>query len=117
MTTDYEKYRGKCKEYCQELAITNPSLEIVRGYFYEPFWREKEPHWWCKTPEGDIIDPTVKQFPSWQLALITPEFFYEEFDGMCECAECGKVIPEEEARFDSRYAFCSTKCNMRFVGL
>lgn len=114
---NYLLYRGKCKEYCQELAITNPSLEIVRGFYHEPIWNTKEQHWWCKTPEGKIVDPTVKQFPSWQMAEQSPEMFYEEFDGICECDNCGKRIPEAEARFDSNYVFCSTRCNMRFVGL
>lgn len=114
---DYLKYRGKCKEYAQELAATDPSLEIVRGYFHEPFWAEKQPHWWCKDSDGNIIDPSVKQFPSWKLAEIDPSLFYEEFDGIIQCAECGTSVKEENARFDSNYAFCSTKCNMRFVGL
>lgn len=117
VTNNYSLYRGKCKEYCEELVAEDASLRLVRGFFHEPLWSEKQPHWWCVQKDGTIIDPTVKQFPSWQFSFITPEEFYEEFDGYCECAECGKRVKEEEARFDSRYAFCSSQCNMRFVGL
>ena len=44
---------------------------------------------------------------------------YEEFNGMCECAECGKEFEEgtPESRYESRYAFCSGACLMRFVGI
>ena len=116
---DYIKYRGKCKEFSEELCENDPELILTRGYFHESLWGkdEKQAHWWCKYPNGRIVDPTVKQFPSWKMASTNPEMFYEEFDGMCECAECGKKIKEEDAKFDSRYAFCSSACNMRFVGL
>lgn len=109
--SEYLQYRGKCKEYSEALVAEDSSLTLVRGYYHCPMWGKQE-HWWCKKPDGTIVDPTVDQFPTSGIAAE-----YEEFDGMCECAECGKRIPEEEARFDSRYAFCSTACNMRFVGL
>lgn len=111
MSFDYLQYRGKCKQYSEELCAEDPSLRLVRGYYHCPMWGKQE-HWWCETLDGTIVDPTVQQFPTNGIGAV-----YEEFDGMCECAECGKHIPEEEASFDSRYAFCSTQCNMRFVGL
>ena len=114
--SNYQNYRGKCKEYCEELVAEDPELRMVRGFYNCPIWG-KEQHWWCEYPDGRIIDPTVKQFPSWQLALQNPQMIYEEFDGICTCDECGKKIREEDARFDSRYVFCSSTCNMRFVGL
>ena len=117
MTTDYEKYRGKCYEMSLALTEVDHELTLVRGYYHCPLWNKREPHWWCKYPDGRIVDPTVKQFPSWQLAQHDPSSFYEEFDGNIECAECGKIVKEEDARIDGNYAFCSTACNMRFVGL
>lgn len=113
MTTDaenYTKYRGKCREYAEKLVKKDPSLRLVRGYYICPFWG-KQPHWWCEKPDGTIVDPTVKQFPSPQVGD------YVEFDGIVECAECGKRIPLEEADVDGNYAFCSGTCHMRFVGL
>ena len=60
---------------------------------------------------GEIIDPTKDQFPSKGRGM------YKEFDGTCECSECGKDGPEKSFQFEGNYAFCSTKCHMRFVGL
>lgn len=35
-----------------------------------------------------------------------------------ECAQCGKQMLEEHvSSFHGNYAFCSTACNLRFVGL
>lgn len=109
--TDYEIYRGKCKEFCETMLTVRPELTLVRGYYHCPMWGRQE-HWWLKDSQGDIIDPTVKQFPTKGVAAE-----YEEFAGVCECAECGKEFKEKDGKFESNYAFCSSKCLMRFVGL
>jgi hypothetical protein len=108
---DYLKFRGKCREMAEAAILQDPTLRLVRGHYYCPLWNTEEAHWWCVRPDGSIFDPTARQFPSKGLGE------YVEFDGVVECAQCGKEIPEEEARFDSRYAFCSSACNRRFVGL
>jgi hypothetical protein len=110
METDYIKYRGKCKEMSEELCQSNPKLTLVRGHYDCPIWG-MQPHWWTKDKDGSIVDPTVKQFPSGGVGEYIP------FDGKVDCSECGKQMSEEEADFESNYAFCSTKCHMRFVGL
>lgn len=109
--TDYEKYRGKCKEAVEALVKQDPTLTAVRGFYHCPFWG-KQAHWWAVDTQGKIIDPTVKQFPSKGVGAE-----YEEFDGICECAQCGRKVPEEKATINGNYAFCSTPCAMRFVGL
>jgi hypothetical protein len=109
---NYLKYRGKCKEMSEELAEKDKSLTLVRGYYYEPLWNREEPHWWCKKPCGEIVDPTKLQFPSGGI-----EDFYREFEGTMPCAECGVIIKEEEAITHGNYACCSTKCMLALVGL
>lgn len=109
--SDYSKYRGKCKELCQAAVNADPSLTLVRGYYFCPLWNTEEQHWWTKKPDGTIFDPTAKQFPSKGHGI------YTEFDGNVKCAVCEKTIKENVALFHSKYAFCSIKCNMRFVGL
>lgn len=100
---DYLKYRGKCKEMCEQLVAENPSLVMVRGHYYCPIWNSREPHWWCK--DGDtIIDPTKNQFPSKGMGE------YEEFNGICECEQCGKEFKEEDGIGYGRYMFCSSNC-------
>lgn len=109
--SDYLQFRGKCKELSEAEVARDPSLRLVRGHYFCPLWNREEPHWWCVRPDGAIVDPSARQFPSKGTGI------YTEFNGMVSCAQCGKEVPEEEARFDSRYAFCSSRCNMRFVGL
>lgn len=109
--SNYQLYRGKCKEMSEAACLEDATLSLVRGFYHDPIYG-KEPHWWCKKPDGEIVDPTSKQFAFGGI----PEF-YEEFNGVCECAECGIEKPESEMKFASNYSFCSSKCLMRFVGL
>lgn len=109
--SDYLKYRGKCKELSEAACAADPNLMLVRGHYFCPIWNRDNEHWWCVDKNGKIVDPSKDQFPSKGLGIYTP------FDGLVACAECGKEISETEARFDSRYAFCSSRCNMRFVGI
>lgn len=109
--SNYAKYRGKCKEMCDVAIKDNPSLTLVRGYYWEPLWNTIEPHWWTVDENGKIFDPTRLQFPSQGFSEYIP------FDGMVECAQCGKEIKEEEADIEGNYCFCSYTCHGRFVGV
>ena len=108
--SDYLKYRGQCKEFCEELVKKDSTLKIVRGHYDCPIWG-LQPHWWCVDSSGNVIDPTKKQFPSKGIGE------YIEFDGTVECSQCGKKGKEDEFSYESNYQFCSTECHMRFVGL
>jgi hypothetical protein len=111
--SDYKKYRGTCKEAVDALIESDSSLKAVRGHYFCPLWGTDEPHWWAVNSSGEIIDPTCKQFPSNGHGIYTP------FNGMCECAQCGKEFPEdaEYANFHGNYAFCQYLCFGRFVGV
>lgn len=111
MKSDYLKFRGKCKKMCEDLIEKDSSLKLVRGHYYCPIWNSNEQHWWVINSNGDIVDPTKDQFPS------KGNGFYEEFNGVYQCSECGKDILEEEADFESNYVFCSYQCHGRFVGV
>jgi hypothetical protein len=108
--SDYEKYRGKCKEMSESLVAADPSLTLVRGHYYCAAWGE-QPHWWTKRRDGTIVDPTKDQFPSKGSGV------YVEFDGNIECSNCGKHMKEEDADIEGCYAFCSCECHGRFVGV
>ena len=109
--TDYMKYRGKCKEMSGALILEHPNLRLVRGHYWCPISNRNEPHWWCVDKRGNVYDPTKKQFLSKGMGD------YIEFDGVCECSQCGKKGQENEFHFESNYQFCSTPCHMKFVGL
>ena len=108
--SNYLKYRGKCKELAEKLASKN-GYKLVRGFYYDPIWNKKEQHWWCVDNNGNIHDPTALQFPSNGMGE------YEEFNGIIECANCGRPIKEEEAIIYNGYPFCGDKCMLDFVGL
>jgi hypothetical protein len=108
--SDYLKYRGKCKEFCEALIEKDSSLKLVRGHYDCPIFG-LQPHWWCLDTDGKVVDPTKNQFPSRGIGE------YIEFDGNVECSQCGKQMKEEQAQYESNYVYCSTKCHMIFVGL
>jgi hypothetical protein len=108
--TNYQKYRGKCKEMAANLVNKDEQLRLVRGHYFCPYWG-KQAHWWCEDKNGKIIDPTKLQFPSGGNGE------YIEFNGKINCEQCGKEVNEEEAHINGNYACCSYKCAMRLVGL
>jgi hypothetical protein len=110
-TSDYMRFRGKCKELSEAAVAADPSLTLVRGHYFCPIWNTEEPHWWTVRADGSIHDPTARQFPSAGYGIYTP------FSGVFDCAQCGKEVPEEEAYCESNYAFCNGECFARFVGV
>lgn len=111
MGSDYSTFRGKCKELSEAACLADQTLVLVRGHYFCPMWNRDEPHWWCVGKDGKINDPSKDQFPSRGLGVYTP------FDGRVACSECGREEDEKDMEFESNYAFCSTSCHMRFVGL
>ena len=109
--SNYSKYRGKCKQFVGEAIKKDPTLKAVRGYYSCPLFGKQE-HWWCVRPDGSIYDPTVKQFPTAGAGAT-----YEEFDGWCICAECGKRFKEGKGQMQGPYPVCSGKCAKKLVGL
>jgi hypothetical protein len=99
--------RGKCREYAEAAVATDPSLEIIRGWYYDPFWGRQE-HWWTKRSDGTIVDPTASQFPFGGV-----EEWYEEYTGVFPCQGCGREV-REETHYEG---CCSYECFGRMVGL
>lgn len=110
--TDYEKYRGKCKEYVDALVANDSTLRAVRGWYECPMWGSQQ-HWWCEDVNGNIIDPTVKQFPT---AGVCAE--YREYDGIMTCEQCGDDFHEDKPGrlIDGHHTFCSYECYGHCVG-
>ena len=111
-TSDYLKFRGRCKELSEEAVRADPSLKLVRGHYHCPFWGA-QPHWWAARQDGTIVDPTKDQFPSKGIGE------YVEFDEVIPCSNCGKEMQEgvDEIDYESNYAFCSYHCHGQFVGV
>lgn len=108
---NYITFRGRCRELSEAACARDPSLTLVRGYYFCPIWNVEEQHWWTTHPNGEIYDPSRLQYPSEGNGI------YTQFNGMVACAECHREIPEENASFESKYAFCSYQCHGRFIGV
>lgn len=101
--------RGKCEEYARAACEKDPSLRLVRGWYFDVTWGRQE-HWWCQTPDGTIVDPTWKQFPFGGI-----ESMYEEYEGVFPCMGCGAEVHEDDPeRYESN---CSSSCYGRMVGI
>jgi len=101
-----ERVTGQCAEHTLAMQAQFPELVRVRGHYDCPIWGERE-HWWLKTAEGEIVDPTAKQFPT------KGHGEYKEWDetqpeptGMCP--NCGGYA------YDNKTC-CSDKCHREYV--
>jgi hypothetical protein len=110
-TSDYMRFRGRCKELSEAAVRDDPTLTLVRGYYSCPIWNRVEQHWWTVRPDGTIHDPSARQFPSAGMGDYTP------FNGMVACSNCGVEKPEDKMRYEGRYAFCCYACHGQFVGV
>lgn len=98
--------QGQCELISAEMAEAFPELTRVRGHYYCPYWGERA-HWWLKTDEGQIIDPTCSQFPS---------------DGNGEYVEWNEGDPEPTGKCPNCGEFCfdggtccSESCHVEYV--
>ena len=92
---------GECREITTQMLEYFPELQQVRGHYMCPIWGRRG-HWWLVTPNGEIVDPTAKQFPSGGLGE-----YLEWIDGTEEptgkCANCGEFTFKGEN-------FCNDAC-------
>lgn len=93
---------NQCERLTLLMRESFPELIRVRGHVLDG--EKKYPHWWLKTENGDIVDPTAHQF-----CFV---FDYEEWDEARDeptgkCPNCG------EYSFKSKY-FCSDSCREEF---
>lgn len=99
--------RGKCEEMSRAAVAADPTLTLVRGWYYDPIWGREE-HWWTVRPDGTIHDPTAAQFP---MGGVTQ--WYEKYDGRFPCYGCGREVSED----DHYMGCCSGACYGRMVGV
>lgn len=100
--------RGKCREYAAAAVAADPTLTLVRGWYYDPQWGAQE-HWWTVRPDGTIHDPTAAQFPMGGI-----EALYEEYAESYPCRECGTGFDPECEGYEG---CCSYECFGYMVGI
>ena len=98
---------GKCYDWVQEMHRAFPELLPIRGHVELSNFLVR-PHWWLKTADGDIVDPTADQFSSEYYGISTIILSYEEYTGEepkgNKCMNCGA----SPTYYD--YHSCSSEC-------
>lgn len=93
MNAEYQQYidnlknvKNTCKKTTLKMQSVFNELIRVRGY-YDDVFLGKRPHWWLITHDGEIIDPTAKQFAPYGDYLTFDETSPEPTG---KCLNCGE---------------------------
>jgi len=106
---DYGSAVGKCAEASHAMAQAFPRLRVTNGEVWLAGCGEPRLHWWCVAPDGEVIDPTAKQFshtPAYiEIDQDHPARNYER----ARCPNCGEAfyMTEEAWRYSP---LCSQSC-------
>lgn len=71
IATNVPKAYGECGKVTEAMIAAFPELKRVRGHYYCVIWGERE-HWWLVDVDGEIVDPTARQFPSCGKGIYVP---------------------------------------------
>lgn len=85
---------GRCASATAAMVAEFPELLRVRGHY------QNHPHWWCKTSDGRVVDPTAAQF--------YPGGTYVEYHGpdpYGKCMNCGEYVWTKDFS-----GMCSKEC-------
>jgi len=76
-----------CDTATAKMVAAFPELRRVRGHAMVGV--DFRPHWWCETPDGEVVDPTAHQWKR-------PPHIYEEWTGSEDphgkCINCGELL-------------------------
>lgn len=97
---------GLCGSTTLEMAEAFPELQRMAGHYICPL-AGTQPHWWLLTPDGEIIDPTARQFPSQGQGEYQP-WPAEQPLPTGVCANCGEYAYDHQT-------CCSDECSRAYV--
>jgi hypothetical protein len=108
---------GCCTTATKQMVEAFPELRRVAG-----FANHRE-HFWCVAPDGEVIDPTVKQFFRSETEMREFPVEYREFQPGDEvrvgkCMNCGDPIYAQVERLDDPKAHrsvCSDECESALI--
>ena len=102
---------GRCGMAVAEMTAEFPELRIVRGHT-ETVWGRRG-HFWCVSPDDEIVDPTAAQYPG--------PILYEAWKPGDEvrvgtCMNCGigiwlAVNNLDDDHEKSNPGYCSDECH------
>jgi len=97
---------GQCAGVTLDMQADFPELIRVRGQYHCPIWGERD-HWWLKDPDGNVIDPTAKQFPSGGIGEYQ-EWNEGDPEPTGQCPNCGN-------RCYNGASVCSRECASEYT--
>lgn len=108
MDNDYQKWiddnvptfahaYGSCSEMTALMRHAFPELTRVRGHY------QTYPHWWLTAPNGEIVDPTARQF--WDTTGVYHPHNEAGGEPLGRCYNCGEYVWGEVGS-----VFCSEAC-------
>jgi hypothetical protein len=103
---------GKCSAATLEMQKVFPELIRVRGHYYVPMWSQDREHWWLKTKDEEIVDPTAKQFPMGGTADWYTEWEEGREEPIGKCMNCGDEVFKSTGVGDCA---CSKKCHRKLL--
>jgi len=77
----------KCAEATLAMCAAFPELIRIRGSAMVGI--DLRPHWWCETPNGEVIDPTAHQWPG---GVVFYERLQSEEECHGKCLDCGELL-------------------------
>jgi len=100
---------GMCRQEVAAMKEEFPELEEVKGHvtvWFSGAGPMKRAHWWLTDPDGNIVDPTVGQFP-FGVERYEP---WEKGDPirLGKCMNCGEEIWGQPGEKDAHC--CSEQC-------
>lgn len=105
---------GFCHSRSEAMRKAFPELILCKGYYSSPADGSRQ-HWWLRTPEGEIVDPTASQF------MMGDQGSYEEYSlelhgplPIGKCMNCGAEVYASENPPAS--CMCSKECAESFEG-
>jgi hypothetical protein len=101
----HKKTHGKCGAATTSMVEAFPELRAVYGHI-ETSWGRRS-HWWCVTPDGDVLDPTIGQFDA--LFGEYEELLEGDDERLGKCMNCGDEIWGPRGQ-DICNCICSRRC-------
>lgn len=86
---------GMCRPAVIAMKEAFPELQVTNGFAHFDSFTDPRMHWWLKTEDGTIVDPTAIQYPEY---IGCPISRYEEIDDthparrfrQTKCPNCGE---------------------------
>lgn len=101
---------NQCSQACEKLRNDFPELIITNGLIQVGIEKDQRSHWWARTINGEIIDPTAHQYEAFGSSII----FYTEITDDHDlrnfeegrCSNCGEHYFIGKDNWN-----CSTTCS------